>query len=1000
MTAGSTWCFPVSSSLLLWVLCSTVVAHRVTVECETRPYFRCPDCLEELLAEQLRVRQAILERFPKAVVVDTTYKLLNAMFIANLPEASPQNSLNAALKAIPGVLHVYPSEDLVSLEDGGNEGEETADYIHSEPLVSIGADVAALDYCLSGENVKVAILDTGIDYTHAAMGGSGTVEAFQQAFGDGIEDERNTRRDNIFPTERVVDGYDFIGDMYRIGDPDFNTMPDHDPVDLAGHGTAVAHAVRAVAPGAQLVAVKICSTEGSSTCPDFAFVRGLEYILDPNQDGNLDDKVDIVNVSLGSMYSSSYYSALAKATEEVFALGVLVVLSAGNQGNLPFVLGGAPASPNALTVGATVVDYPYSSINNRTATATTTARRQPCMSSYSARGPGSDSNILKPDLVAPGGPYWLAEASTGNRYRRFIGTSFAAPLVAGCAALLKEKCPECSPFAIKALLMNHANHGVRYGWSKSSTAPVTLQGAGQVQIQKSLAATFWAYSEQDVNPSLSLGLVNAASSLVLKRRIRIVKLTDNTETLAVSYELRSQQHADALSVRFIPDRLIMEGHCQEVFHIDVEFHIDASYAPSNHQFGAGAAGSDATTLDWNEVDGWIELSSTTPAGNEVALPFHMILRKASNVTAGMTFYNASALDIEQLPASLPVDLHNHGAETAQIDAFELIAISQDDAEENYGIDNPPADFRFVGYRIVHLNHTDCRSMLEIAIHTWEAQRSLAFTHFYTWFDLDFDGVPEFSIVNGGFRLGNPRTDMRLIDFADPETLQCTGYTPDHETNTANSVLRICTNDLGLEAGGDVNIKVTSMTFPEEKKISDTVGWQRLSLTEAALIAPSYDLKPGATLSALTVSGTGITSEGRMPLGLMLFTNSFRSTLQTGAATVDSEVLVIVRNGVVLPTESSPDILDFPAAENFAGPDCLWAVTKVALSKCPRRRKLLRSFHRNHAEIFSSDDASVARHLQTSPSCPEIETPRIEAIVVETLLESLQTAPPATFVTGT
>ena len=60
----------------------------------------------------------------------------------------------------------------------------------------------------------------------------------------------------------------------------------------------VADAILSVAPDAQLIACKVCTSD-TGTCPGFAVVQALEYALDPNEDGNMDDKVDIVNLSLG-----------------------------------------------------------------------------------------------------------------------------------------------------------------------------------------------------------------------------------------------------------------------------------------------------------------------------------------------------------------------------------------------------------------------------------------------------------------------------------------------------------------------------------------------------------------------------------------------------------------------------------------------------------------------------------------------------------------------------
>ena len=60
----------------------------------------------------------------------------------------------------------------------------------------------------------------------------------------------------------------------------------------------MADAILSIAPDAQLIACKVCTSD-TGTCPGFAVVQALEYALDPNEDGSMDDKVDIINLSLG-----------------------------------------------------------------------------------------------------------------------------------------------------------------------------------------------------------------------------------------------------------------------------------------------------------------------------------------------------------------------------------------------------------------------------------------------------------------------------------------------------------------------------------------------------------------------------------------------------------------------------------------------------------------------------------------------------------------------------
>jgi minor extracellular serine protease Vpr len=108
-----------------------------------------------------------------------------------------------------------------------------------------------------------------------------------------------------------------------------------DPIDRMGHGRAVASAFATVAPDVQLIAVKSCITPSAAKCPDFALIFGIEYLLDPNEDDNIDDKVDIINLSLGAALSSAYHDFVAVSLEHAPIFGVVYTTSFDNDGNLP-----------------------------------------------------------------------------------------------------------------------------------------------------------------------------------------------------------------------------------------------------------------------------------------------------------------------------------------------------------------------------------------------------------------------------------------------------------------------------------------------------------------------------------------------------------------------------------------------------------------------------------------------------------------------------------------
>src|SRR6266850_1963368 len=271
-----------------------------------------------------------------------------------------------ALAAQPGVLTVRPvinySIDL----------SETVPYIGASAVQNTG---------VTGEVIRVAVLDSGVDYTHRNLSGSGTAADYTAAFGTSLDDPRNqTINPALFPSGKVIGGFDFVGehwpqpDAAHCGTDSTGAalsclLPDPNPIACGGvggcdgtHGTHVADIIagksrdgthKGVAPGAEIYAVKVCSSV-STSCSGVALMQAMEFALDPNGDGDLSDAVDVVNMSLGSNYGQ-FEDDLTAASENAVRLGVVVACAAGNAADHPYIVSSPSVAPGAISVAQTQV---------------------------------------------------------------------------------------------------------------------------------------------------------------------------------------------------------------------------------------------------------------------------------------------------------------------------------------------------------------------------------------------------------------------------------------------------------------------------------------------------------------------------------------------------------------------------------------------------------------------------------------------------------------------
>ncbi|HVR09833.1 MAG TPA: S8 family serine peptidase, partial [Thermoanaerobaculia bacterium] len=212
------------------------------------------------------------------------------------------------------------------------------------------------------------IIDTGIDYQHPMFGGSGLLADYKA-------NDRVTIHPGLFPTAKVVGGYDFAGDAY---DGSNTPMPDPNPMDCLAHGSHVAGTAAGfgvnsdgttytgpygpstpfsslrigpgVAPNALLYAIRIFGCGGSTGLTP----QGIEFAVDPDGDGDFSDHLDVINMSLGAPYGGLSDTS-AQAADAAALVGVGVVSAQGNSGDTYFI-GGSPGSAERGIAAAASVD--------------------------------------------------------------------------------------------------------------------------------------------------------------------------------------------------------------------------------------------------------------------------------------------------------------------------------------------------------------------------------------------------------------------------------------------------------------------------------------------------------------------------------------------------------------------------------------------------------------------------------------------------------------------
>lgn len=267
----------------------------------------------------------------------------------------------------------------------------------------------------TGAGQTVAVIDTGVDYTHTQLGGGG------------------------FPNAKVIGGMDTADE-------------DSDPMDCDGHGTSVSGVVAGaagVAPDAKIVALKVFKSADATnaTCSDTAFVSDIIQAINYAITHKAEFHISAINMSLGAEpdtddlgYCDADEPAEAVALDSAAAADLPVIVSSGN-GLHQHALAAPACISSAISVGAV---YSVNSSIVRWSDCTDQPATPDLVTCFS----NSNTNL---SLLAPGA-FWNTVGKNGRNVVNFGGTSASSPAAAGAFALVRQARPDLTGFGVLGVL--------------------------------------------------------------------------------------------------------------------------------------------------------------------------------------------------------------------------------------------------------------------------------------------------------------------------------------------------------------------------------------------------------------------------------------------------------------------------------------------------------------------------------------------------------------------
>jgi serine protease AprX len=409
----------------------------------------------------------------------------------------------ASLRSRPGVVEVTPNLPVHMQATTAQSWNAATDLgsLYNTTLISGAQSYWSAGY--TGKGIDVAVIDSG------AVPVNGLRAPGKLVYGPDLSFD--SQRSNLVDLDTFGHGTHMSGIIAGRDDAAVVGKYAGDSKDFIG-----------MAPDARIVSIKVADSHGNSDVSQV--LAAIDWVVAHHADPGFN--IRVVNMSFGTdSYQNYVYDPLAYAAETAWHAGIVVVGATGNRGWKTGVLDPAD-DPYLIAVGS----------SDNTGTSKTS---DDTVSTFSSGGDGNRN----PDLVAPGahivslrdpGSYVdvnNASARVATRFFRGSGTSMAAAVVSGAAALLLQQHPLLTPDQVKGLLTSTATRLANTG--------TTLQGSGELNLRSALTAVP-AIALQAFLPATGTGSLDGArgsarlswGGVALHGEVDIFGLPVNTTALA------------------------------------------------------------------------------------------------------------------------------------------------------------------------------------------------------------------------------------------------------------------------------------------------------------------------------------------------------------------------------------------------------------------------------------------------------------------------------------